>query len=111
MATLFVDPGSMRTELSLQAMTPSPDGLGGFTETWVEVATVFARIEPLTAADRFGADQALRTVTHRVTLRHRGNVRAGMRFTRRDRIFEIATVHDPDETGRYLVCRVRETIA
>jgi len=50
-------------------------------------------------------------VTHRVTRRHRGNVRAGMRFTRRDRIFEIATVHDPDETGRYLVCRVRETIA
>src|SRR5690606_41854082 len=103
----LLDPGSMRPALARQAVRACPAGLGGFSETGVEGATVSARVEPLTAADRFGADEALRTVTHRVTLRHRGNVRAGMRFTRRDRIFEIATVHDPDETGRYLVCRLR----
>jgi head-tail adaptor len=31
-----------------------------------------------------------------------------MRFRRLARLFAIVTVHDPDETGRYLVCRVRE---
>ena len=36
-------------------------------------------------------------------------VAAGMRFVRHARIFDIVTVHDPDDTGRYLVCRVRET--
>jgi SPP1 family predicted phage head-tail adaptor len=35
-------------------------------------------------------------------------VASGMRFTRAGRIFDIVTVHDPDETGRYLVCRVKE---
>ncbi len=108
MATLFIDPGALRTEFSLQAMTARADGLGGFGEEWNEVATVFGRIEPLAADSRFGADQTLETVTHRITLRHRPGVQSGMRFSRAGRTFEIVAVHDPDETGRYLVCRVRE---
>jgi SPP1 family predicted phage head-tail adaptor len=109
MAILFIDPGALRTELSLQAVAAVADGLGGFGEQWNEVATVLARIEPLAAYGRFGAGQTLETVTHRVTLRHRQDVRSGMRFSRTGRTFDIMTVHDPDESGRYLVCRVRET--
>jgi SPP1 family predicted phage head-tail adaptor len=111
MATLFIDPGAMRTELSLQAATAAADGLGGFGEEWNEVATVFARIEPLAADSRFGADRTLETVTHRITLRHRSGLQSGMRFSRAGRTFDIVTVHDPDETARYLVCRVLETVA
>lgn len=109
MATLFIDPGALRAELSLQAVTAVADGLGGFGEEWSEVAAVFGRIEPVSADSRFGADQSLETVTQRITLRHRSGVQSGMRFVRQGRTFDIVTVHDPDETGRYLVCRVRET--
>lgn len=109
MATLFIEPGALRTEFSLQTVTAVADGLGGFGEDWTEIATVFARIEPLAADSRFGADQTLETVTHRITLRHRSTVRSGMRFARAGRVFDIVTVRDPDETDRYLVCRVRET--
>ena len=49
MRTLFLDPGSLRSELALQANTPVPDGLGGHAESWAEIATVFARIEPVSA--------------------------------------------------------------
>ena len=109
MSTLFVDPGLLRSELALQAATTAPDGLGGHTESWAEIATVFARIEPVSATSSFGPDQTVETVTHRVTLRWRNGVAAGMRFVRQARIFDIVTVHDPDDTGRYLVCRARET--
>ena len=109
MSTLFVDPGSLRSELALQAATTAPDGQGGHTENWAEIATVFARIEPVSATSRFGPDQTMEMVTHRVTLRWRNGVAAGMRFVRQARIFDIVTVHDPDDTGRYLVCRARET--
>lgn len=104
----FIDPGAFRHELALQEATLTPDGAGGHGESWAEVATLFARIEPVSAASRFGADQTLETVTHRVTMRHRGGVASGMRLTRSGRVFEIVTVHDPDETGRYLLCRVKE---
>lgn len=105
---LRLDPGRLRTPLALEAMTPAPDGSGGFTESWAPVATLFARLEPIAAARRPGADQMLETVTHSVTLRARADLASGMRFTAGTRIFAIETVFDPDETGRFLVCRVRE---
>lgn len=108
MRTLFLDPGSLRSELALQANTPVPDGLGGHTESWEEIATVFARIEPVSATSRFGPDQTVEAVTHRITIRWRNGVAAGMRFARHGRNFDIVTVHDPDNSGRYLVCRARE---
>lgn len=105
----FIDPGAFRHELALEAATPVPDGAGGHTEEWAEVGTLFARVEPLSADSRFGAGQTLESTTHRVTLRHRADLRSGMRLRRLERVFDIVTVHDPDETGRYLVCRVKET--
>lgn len=108
MPIVTIDPGRLRSELSLQEATQTPDGAGGFTESWTEVAVVFAEVEPLAARDRFGAGQTLEEVSHRITLRHRPDLRSGMRFVRGGRRFMIATVYDPDESGRYLVCRVRE---
>ncbi len=108
MPTLFVDPGALRTELSLQAAVNAADGMGGLTQSWTEVATVFGQIAPQAQASTFGAGQTLETLTHRITMRHRAGVASGMRLARQGRVFEILTVHDPGETGRYLVCRVRE---
>lgn len=108
---LFIEPGMLRTQLALEICAAVPDGLGGFSESWTETATLFARIEPVSATSLFGADQTLEAVTHRITLRHRDGVASGMRFTRAARVFEIVTVHDPDETGRYLVCKAREVKA
>ena len=108
MKTEFIDPGSFRTELSLQQVTLTADGMGGNTEEWSVIATVFARVEPLTATAQFAAGQTLEEATHRVTLRHRANLSSGMRFVRGARVWTILSAHDPDETGRYLVCRTRE---
>ena len=108
MGRTFVDPGTLRSRLMLQVATAVPDGLGGFSESWSDVATLFARVEPVSADSRFGAGQTLETVTHRITLRHRSDVEADMRFAAGSRLFRIVTVHDPDESGRYLVCRTRE---
>lgn len=105
---IFVEPGALRTELALEEAALQPDGMGGHGETWSETGLVFARVEPVRVASLFGAGQSLETVTHRITMRYREGLRSGMRLKRRDRHFVIETVHDPDETGRYLVCMTRE---
>lgn len=104
----FIDPGSLRHEVAVEAATLIPDGAGGHSQNWAEIATLFARIEPVGAQVRYGADQTLETITHRITLRFRADITSGMRLRKSSRSFEILTVHDPDETGRYLVCRTRE---
>lgn len=108
MRTFFIDPGSFNNEFSLQDAAMVADGVGGHTEDWSERTKVFGRIEPISAKSDFGADQSLETTTHRIALRWRDDIASGMRLVWRGRIFRIATVHDPDETGRYLVCRTQE---
>lgn len=108
MRTEFVDPGAFRVELSLQQAELVADGLGGHTQEWNETATIMARVQPLSSTMRFGAGQTLEEATHSVTLRHRPDVKSGMRLVRGARAWDIITAHDPDETGRYLVCRTRE---
>jgi SPP1 family predicted phage head-tail adaptor len=105
---LSIDPGRFSTELVLEQADDVSDGMGGEIGNWSAVAAVFAHIEPVSAESVSGAGQALETVTHRITLRQDGNVRSGMRFTQGARVFDILTVHDPDETGRYLQCESRE---
>lgn len=103
-----IDPGRLRLPMTLEALTALPDGAGGYTESWTPLATLYAALRPVAAARRLGADQALATVTHSVALRARPDVASGMRLTAASRVFSIETVHDPDETGRFLVCGVKE---
>lgn len=111
MARAPIDPGSFRVPLALQKPGQASDGMGGFAEGWEDVATVMAAVEPVSARPRYGADQPLAETTHRVTLRRMDSLERGMRFKWAARIFAILTVRDPDETGRYLVCEVKETDA
>jgi len=108
MRIVFVEPGALRHEMALQAPVLTPDGSGGHDLAWAEVATVWALIEPAGQESRFGAGQTRETNAHRITIRRREGMASGMRLVRQGRVFDILTVHDPDETGRYLVCRVKE---
>ncbi len=53
------------------------DGDGdGDGEVWVEIARLFARIEPIADASRFAAGRPLELASHRITLRWRAGVPA-----------------------------------
>ena len=108
MRSVFFDPGQMTARLELEAPEEAPHGQGGATVTFTSVATVWARIEPLSEVreERAGADGF--TLTHRIWLRFRSDIRAGMRLRKGDRLFAIGTWRDPDETGRYLCCLCEE---
>ena len=108
MRTLAIDPGDLRHELVLESVAATPDGYGGTTESWATAATLFARVEPLNARQTVNTGQMIRTVTHRMTVRQDTAVEGGMRFRKGNRLFDILTVYDPDETGRYFFCETSE---
>jgi SPP1 family predicted phage head-tail adaptor len=108
MRLTFIDPGQLRHEMQLETQIRTADGSGGFTESWQAVATVFAHIEPVSAAQSFIGAQDREAVTHRITMRHRTNVKSGMRLAKGGRHFRLVTVRDPDETGRFLLCLTEE---
>jgi SPP1 family predicted phage head-tail adaptor len=108
MRALAIGPGELCHELVLESAATTPDGYGGTTDNWAATATLFARMEPRGARRTVDTGQIARAVTHRMTVRQDAVVESGMRFRKGDRIFDILTVYDPDETGRYFFCETSE---
>ncbi|MDR6815268.1 SPP1 family predicted phage head-tail adaptor [Neorhizobium sp. 2083] len=105
---VFFDPGSMTARLDLQAPQAVPDGQGGATVAWEVMASLWARIEPVSFVVEEQAAGEGGTISHRIWVRFREDVSAGQRFRKGARTFLVRLVHDPDETRRYLVCQCEE---
>ncbi|KQT54251.1 hypothetical protein ASG43_01080 [Aureimonas sp. Leaf454] len=108
MALIFLDPGLLRRRVRLQTPDMIADASGGAVTAWREVAELSAHVEPLSAAARERFGQRAETVTHRVICRFRSDIDRGMAFVLKDRRLTIRSLHDPDESGRFLVCRCEE---
>ena len=104
----FFDPGALNHRLSLESIAEAPDGCGGVTVSWQQVAEIWGRLRPRTVKSALEAQQLVETASHTITMRYRSDVTSGWRFTKDGRTFVIITVTDPDERGRYLVCDVEE---
>jgi SPP1 family predicted phage head-tail adaptor len=108
MLMTFIDPGMLRTPLDLQSSTDVMDGQGGVSQNWTTVATLFAHMEPVSAKREVRGRAREANITHKVTIRHREDIKNDMRLLRNGRTLMIHSVHDLDETSRYLICRCEE---
>ncbi len=106
--TGMIDPGAFRHRLAVEAEAQAPDGYGGFATNWVHQFDVWAGIRPLSANRGEEAGNRIHTITHEITIRSQDGITAGMRLTDSGSVYLIDTLHDPDGTGRYLLCRTVE---
>lgn len=101
--------GELRQDIILRALTRLPDGAGGWTETWTDVATVHARVEPMRAEERYLAQQLAPAMRYRIAIRWRDDVREeDMRVVHDGREYDIESVYDPTGLRRWLVLEVAE---
>lgn len=108
MKLTFMDAGQLTARLELERPEDAADGQGGAVRSYSALGALWARIEPITAVGTERVDAELSRLTHRIWVRFRSDLSAGMRLRKAGRIFAIKAVSDPDETGRYLVCRCEE---
>lgn len=108
MTPLFLDAGVLKHRAVIERNEVVADAMGGGADNWVEVGETSVKLEPLATEVRERLGQRIGTVTHRVTLRIRPGLERGMAFRFGARRLVIRTLHDPDESGRYLVCRCEE---
>lgn len=93
--------GKLRHKITIQKKNRVPDGMGGWTFTWDQVAQVWAEIKPFSANERFRADKIEEKVDHRITFRAIDDIDASMRITFRNRAFEIRGIIDIEERERF----------
>lgn len=102
--------GEFRHSIVLQSPTGSRNAVGERSTSWTSVATVRAKIEPLTANQRFIAAQANSEVSHRVTVRYDSSIAAidgSWRVKFGGRYFVIDGVRNIEERNKIieLLCK------
>lgn len=94
--------GELNKRISLQYSTRVADGAGGFTVTWVTAAEIYAAVWPVSAKETIEAGQAAMTITHRVRIRYRANIKSSWRIKLGSRYFNIVSIIDQNEAHKWL---------
>lgn len=96
--------GRLNKRVTIQSLTRTSDGGGGFTEAWAAIdnGTVWAAVEPLNGRERFEAQQTQANLSYRVTIRYRSDVTAQMQVLYGSKTLPINAVLNPAERGEML---------
>lgn len=97
--------GKLSRILTLQELTMTPDGGGGYAEIWQNVAQdplLHAAIEGISGGKAHEARQAVATARCRILFRYRSDVNPGMRFTEGAFCYDILSVSDADGKKAFL---------
>lgn len=94
--------GDLDERVTFKRLTSTPDGEGGSTESWASVATVYAKVKPITGDE---SQQTMRTEATRrylVTIRYRSDFREEDRIEWRDRKMNIRVIRDMGPRATWL---------
>lgn len=105
--------GNLRHRVTIQQPGTTRDpNTGESIPGWVDVATVWASVEPLSAREFIAASATQSKVSARIVMRHRADVTAGMRITHRGRLYNIEGDLPDNESGlEWLTLPVSEGVS
>jgi len=102
--------GWLRHRIVIQRLVGTKNSYGEVVQSWQDVATVWASIEPLRGREYVEAAAAQATVDHRIRIRYRSGISPTMRVTYGERIFEVVSVIDPREQHKELELMCKEDV-
>jgi len=100
--------GDLRHSVTIQYPTRVADGAGGFTVTWATAAEVYAAIWPISAKETVQAMGQAMTITHRIRMRYRANIRSSWRIKHGNRYYNIVSIINPNMERKFLDILVKE---
>jgi head-tail adaptor len=96
----MIDPGRLKTRLSIEAPVETGDGQGGVVRSTTTLATVWAQVAPLAARAAGGgveADAEGATTKYRIILRSNFSLTLQHRLVDGARIYRITAIRDRDD--------------
>lgn len=103
--------GKLRHRITIQEKVTVPDGYGGVTSTWKDMAAVWSSVEPLKGRELYAAQQVKTELSHRVRIRYMSGIKPEMRIAFDNRTFEIEAIIDPEERHESLELLCSEVVA
>jgi SPP1 family predicted phage head-tail adaptor len=106
----MIDPGRLNRRLVLEAPVETPDGAGGVTRAYSEIATIWADVTPVAARGGIDAASGGATVTHRIRVRAGPAITTQHRLRLDTRVFRIVSVRAHDRAERFLDIHAEERV-
>ncbi len=100
----------MRHRVTLRKKEITEDALKQQSEVWTDIATVWARIEPLSGREYFAARQENADVSVKVVIRYLPGITAETRVVFDGRVFDVLSVINPGERNISLVLMCKEAL-
>jgi SPP1 family predicted phage head-tail adaptor len=100
--------GELRHRVRLQARELTGDGGGGFTESWSDLAEIWADIQPVSGNEIGLGEQLQHRISHEVMIRYRLGVQPGQRLIHDGRTLYIMGIVNPSERNAFLTLRCEE---
>ncbi|BAT61226.1 phage head-tail joining protein [Variibacter gotjawalensis] len=104
----MIDPGQLKTRLTVEKPIETPDGAGGVTRGYAVAATVWAAVNPVSLRFATVAEAPGTTVTHMIVVRAPLDVGVRHRLSAGPRVFRVIAVCEQDADGRFLLIRAEE---
>ena len=102
--------------LTLEEAQSTPDGSGGFAQSWIALGVRWADMRHGSGRERAAEFATVSSVPYRITVRAApfgapSRPKPDQRFREGTRLFRILAVADNDDQGRYLTCFAQEEVA
>lgn len=106
----------LNRQLVLEGAVRSPDGAGGYSESWVALGALWAEVGARNGRERVEAEAAVSAVSYRIVVRAApvgavSRPRPEQRFREGARLFVIQAVAEQDADGQFLTCFAEEEVA
>lgn len=103
--------GQLQHRIEIQSPTETRDSMGQTVTTWQTTHVRWAAINPLSDREQFYASQVRPETTHRVIFRYFDTLTHRHRLKRDNRIFDILSIINPNESNEMLQVDVVERVA
>lgn len=105
----------LNRKLVLEEAERVSDGAGGYVETWVQLGTLWAAIQPGTGTETSEDFLTVSRVPMKIIVRgapvgSKRRPKPDQRFVEGGRVFRILAVTETDTQGHYLTCNAREEV-
>lgn len=98
----IVRPGELRHSVTIQTESTTQNTYGEYPDTWSDVATVRAKIDPVRGKEYLAERHAQGETTYKVMARHHAGFVQKNRLKFGSRYLYIEAVMDIEERGRYI---------
>lgn len=103
--------GSLRQRVTIQTLTKTEDGVGGWNHSWADTVTVWADLFPLSGGEIYKQGQVQSPVTHKCVIRYRTGVTTNQRITYGGNPYNIRAVLNLNERSEWLELHLESGVA